>query len=584
MIKEQIDLLEPIEKDSVNKKIISKENQDVKYYIPVHKNNLHTILASGIIIPSSNYYEYEDDVQIICSDSIIMSKNGFNFNKIEGTNIDNNFTVLLEININKLDKNELYKFSNKKFTRIRKKLDSQFLYYKNSISILSIENIFFKSRNELDDFEARIFENVPLGLISMDVSEKIFEIKKVDSDLQKIFDQNENKEHRDYVKYQLSDSIAGMFANLLNFIPAEISHYEFLKEFSAHIIKNNKFILPESFIKYSLDQDLFDLTIKYLVRKKTSDGWQPKVILKYIYESINKDARKYDSETMKLFKTWYEMSIEVLDNKRKIYGLADNQFIIGKAILLLLLRPTPDDLLSSQNSNLEPGNIVLTITSIFIGARYGLEELSNKYKAENIEIFKFALTVKNAVFNDDKDYLIENDITIVENYFEDSLQSSIKLSYKNNVLIEKINKGSDELNRILMLAKSRKKQISLSVDRKFNRLKYQYDFKNGRKQIVYIKVGEMTENGNKTIRFYSPCLDLSVEKNKEFIKKNSWEIFERMNESERFCRFAIDSKLKIFIVLKDEVDSASMDHELDFLEHVAKVADNFERKFGIDEY
>ena len=121
MIKEQIDLLEPIEKDSVNKKIISEENQDAKYYIPVHKNNLHTILASGIIIPSSNYYEYEDDVQIICSDSIIMSKNGFNFNKIEGVNIDNNFTVLLEININKLDKKELYKFSNKKFTKIRKK-------------------------------------------------------------------------------------------------------------------------------------------------------------------------------------------------------------------------------------------------------------------------------------------------------------------------------------------------------------------------------------------------------------------------------------------------------------------------------
>jgi hypothetical protein len=584
MIKEQIDLLEPIEKDSVNKKIISEENQDVKYYIPVHKNNLHTILASGIVIPSSNYYEYKDDVQIICSDSIIMSKNGFNFNKIEGTNIDNNFTVLLEININKLDKNELYKFSNKKFTRIRKKLDSQFLYYKNSISILSIENIFFKSRNELDDFKARIFENVPLGLISMNVSEKIFEIKKVDSDLQKVFDQNENKEYRNYVKYQLSDSIAGMFANLLNFIPAEISHYKFLKEFSVNIIKNHKFILPESFIKYSLDQDLFDLTIKYLLREKKSDGWQSKKILKYLYESINKDATKYDSETIKLFKTWYEMSIEVLDNKRTISSLADNKFIMGKAIILLLLRPTPDDLLSSQNSNLEPGKIVLTITSIFIGARYGLECLSNKYKAENIEVFKFALTIKDTVFNDDKDYLIENDINILENYFEDSLQSSIKLSYKNNVLIEKINKGSDELNRILILAKSRKKQISLSVDREFNRLKYQYDFKNGRKQIVYIKVGEMTENGTKTIRFYSPCLDLSLEKNKEFIKKNAWEIFERMNESERFCRFAIDSKLKLFIVLKDEVDSASMDHELDFLEHVAKVADNFERNFGIDEY
>ena len=418
----------------------------------------------------------------------------------------------------------------------------------------------------------------------MAVSEKIFEIKKVDSDLKKIIDQSENKEHKDYLKYQFSDSVAGIFASLLNFIPAEISHYKFLKEFYVNIIKKNKFMFHESFIKYPLDQDLFDLTINYLVRKKTSDGWQPKEILKYLYESINKDVSKYDSDTMKLFKTWYEMSIEVLDNKRTIASLADNKFIMGKAIILLLLRPTPDDLLSSQNSNLEPGNIVLIITSIFIGARYGLECLSNKYKAENIEVFKFALTIKEAVFNDDKECLKENDINILENYFEDSLQSSIKLSYKNNVLIEKINKGSDELNRILILAKSRKKQISLSVDREFNRLKYQYDFKNGRKQIVYIKVGEMTENGTKTIRFYSPCLDLSLEKNKEFIKKNAWEIFERMNESERFCRFAIDNKLKLFIVLKDEVDSASMDHELDFLEHVAKVADNFERKFGIDEY
>jgi len=67
MQKEQKELFEKNNGEEKNTKAskIKKENNNTKskYFIPVTRNNLYSILASGLVVPSSNYYDYEDDLQ-----------------------------------------------------------------------------------------------------------------------------------------------------------------------------------------------------------------------------------------------------------------------------------------------------------------------------------------------------------------------------------------------------------------------------------------------------------------------------------------------------------------------------------------
>ena len=120
--------------------------------------------------------------------------------------------------------------------------------------------------------------------------------------------------------------------------------------------------------------------------------------------------------------------------------------------------------------------------------------------------------------------------------------------------------------------------------RNFNRLKYTYQFKDGRRQTVYIKVGKPTKTGAKTLRFYSPCLDLSIKSNYDSLKKSAIDILKRSNDPERYCRFAIDNEIKQLVVMRDQIDFSGQSAELDFLKHVAEVADEFEKAFGFDKF
>lgn len=264
-------------------------------------------------------------------------------------------------------------------------------------------------------------------------------------------------------------------------------------------------------------------------------------------------------------------------------ALSDEHFVIGRSILLLLLRPTPEDLLKSQNSSLEPGSIVSAITAMFIGARFGLENLSNEFKAKNKEVFNLCTDVKSLLFNNENESFVENNLSIEELPFS-AFGKKLKILYKSNILVERENIGSAELNRILLLSKTSSKKISLYPDREFDRCKYTYQFKDGRKQIVYIQVGKPTIKGEKTLRFYSPCLDLSQDKNIDLLKSQIWKILVKSNEPERYCRFAIDEHLKMLIVVIDQIDFAMTEEQLNFLEHVAQVADEFEKEFGFDNF
>lgn len=582
MKKDQQDLFEEKNIKKYNKKKNGNEN---RYFIPIARNNLYAILASGIVIPSSSYYNYEDDLQTACPEKIVITKDGFNFFNLNDLKIETTSScgVLLEIDINKLNMDEVFEVKNNKLTKKSLDQKTSLFFYGKSISINNIKTIYFQNFEEIDDFKSRIFENVPIEHKNFENDEKLFNIKLSKNNITLLQKLKKDKISQDFSQYQYSDSITCLIATFLHFLPAQKVFFEFYKDFLENIFMHDKFIMPKHIKSKKLDVDLLNITINLLIKSNLSDGWQPKEFLKTIYTEIVNN--KYDKSSMSQLKVWFEMSNDIIDNKISAPTLSDDKFIVGRAILLLLMRPRPEDLVSAQSSSLEPGNTVFTIATMFSGARYGFEALPNSYKMQNEYSLEFFQDIKSKIFNKDKNIFKIEDFIITENFKTNSFESTLQIMYQNKMIVTKIDNGPVELNKIMLLAKSRKEPMTLSPEREFNRLAYKYEFDKGkRKQTVYIKTGALTKDGHRTLRFYSPCLDLSVKNNIAVLKNMLWDILLRQNKPERFCRFAIDEESNQFIVMKDEIDHLDISKELGFLKHIAKVADQFEKEFGLDKY
>ena len=570
-----------VAEDKVAEDKVSKSS---KYYIPVNRNNLYTIIASGIIIPATGYYKYDNDIQLCSSNKILLLKDGFDFSQSSSLGFDISKGALIEVDINYLDKKNIYEFTKNKITKLKSKSDSKIIFYDKAISIFDIKNIFFKNKDEQEDFEIRnVFENVPKGVIPLKSSEKIFKSKLSDDEIKKIKSLKKDN-NKDITKYQYADSISGSFLIFLNFLQPTNIAFTFFKDFFQNLVKDEKSAINNNVSKRNLDQDIFNFTLDYLVCRQVEEGWEPRKLLDCLCKKVNENKKKYDRESYEQFNKWHQITLEILDNKRDIIPLTDDKFIIGRAILLIILRPNADDLKHTLNSNLEPGDLVISLASIFCGARLGTESSEVIYKQTNKEVFNFIINLKCFIFNNDLDLLASNNIQIEEKFTDNSLKSILKLKYKNDLLLERIDNGPVELNKILHLAKDRKNPLTLKADKKFNRLMYKFEFPKGREQTVYIDIGNKTIDGHKTLRFYSPCLDLSLKNNEDYYIKNCRNIHRMNNEPSQFCYFSEDKELKLLIAKRDVIDFSGIDKELDFLKHVAEKADEFEKKIGFDKY
>jgi len=398
-------------------------------------------------------------------------------------------------------------------------------------------------------------------------------------------DELKNSEAKDYAytieDYNLSNSICGAFICCINFLSDNLNSFKNTKRSIDEFLKNKSYT---TFVDGGISQfdiDLFELTLKKYSQLDIKEGWLPKNILDDI--SSNLSDKKYAKEDIDKFEILKKMTNDILDNKRDVPQLTDEGFIIGRAILLTLLRPSPDDLKHSVSSSLEPGDCVLMISSFLIGALFGFETLSNDYKYLNKNVYNFGAQIKSLILNQQSDKYNDADLRIDEEPFG-SFGKKIKLIYQDSEMIVKDDEGPIELNKVLLLAKSSKHKITLEPDRKFNRVKHTYQFKDGRSQTVYIESGKPTPSGVKTLRIYSPCFDLSIKANKEYFKTKMEEIFIYSNKPERWCRFAIDEEKEQLVVMRDQIDFSGKSGDLDFLEHVAKVADEFEKTFGFDKF
>jgi hypothetical protein len=568
---------------------------NTRWFAPLNRDNLNAVLSGGVLAPHSSYYDYTDDPQRYAGSGILLTRNGLASSALDNEEFvgSSGYTVLAEINIKGLPakKHQGLDIDGNQCKCLLGDVEgkAQIISFKGVLPTSRISRIHFRTESDKNNFIARCFENTPTNLIPFEASAKLFDrecTKDITGNLGNLVIKDNDTRLKEI--YKKSDSFVGSAVLMTKTIPPKGNWLTLMKSIlnSKNCDDLSSLMFKEAeIIQSELERSLFSVTYRMMTQADTLNGWQPKRVLSDIYDSVDKESLSKD-EILKIDK-WMTACTDILDNKRQVTPLTDSRMKIGRAILLLLLRPDPVDIIDSTHSSLEPGLEVLSLAAILSGARYGFEGLTNDIKSA-MPGYDLCANLKADLMNRNcADSLMRkhSDAPTVAVNISDwgVMGQSFKLLVGNDELINKNNEGSLELRLVITIAEAA--GIKLKYERSHNRLSYRYEFKDNRSQIVYISVGAPNESDEATIRFWSPCLDVSTKEGKKRLRSMRDKLLAKNCELNIYCRFGVCPIEKAVMALSDQIVVTMDQRELiSGLEHVAITADNFEKEMGLDIY
>ena len=585
-------------------------SKDQKWFIATNRMNLLTILASGLICPADCYEKYSPDLHQNSGNSIILLKDGLHkdLNEIITDGKKSHFPVLLEIETDKIvqKKVEGIDSSGEIFhTTIENPGKAYALKLSGAMPVTAVKRILFSSEDSRSDFRARGFSNVPTDLCPTNVDENLFSLD-FPLAVQNVLNSLGPSDFEDVWRYHYrsTDSFAGALVLFMLSIPSEISWIEkaadifegSLERISEDNDMQNLGWLPylNNILRYRKEMKslnieagtrLFMHTILRMRDSNPSEGWRAISVLEGIYEDFMKDD--VDNEQVEEVNKWCQVCRDILENRREVSSLADSETPEKRAILLMLLRPDPTDLLKSRYSSLKPGNNVMALGALLCGARVGFERLDNEFKYEKVN-YPIMSELKAIHFNNLLKSQLKDIVDIpalkIEKTALENMSTRFAIKVGQRHLIKKTIEG--DLYLRMVRDRAEKAGYRMEFEHEYNRLSYRFQFKGDRKQIIYISRGKDNRYGEATVRFWSLCLDLSKTTGKRRLTKNLYEKLMKMNcDAHLNCRFGQSDKEEAIIVLVDQIVETIDQKELKaHLEHVANVADNYERGVGRDQY
>lgn len=579
-IKEEID--EAVDSRASDESLVSSDKVEGRllgdsWYIPVHRGHLINVLSSGIIAPAGFCQDRISGVQGMLNEHLFVVKNGVSDEFINDTALGGNkgFTVLIEVD------DSLIFSSNDSAGSCR------FVFYSGVLPITLVKAIHFLNERDYKNFVSRPYENVMYDSVPLTVNEDVFKqslsLVDINESIQNV--KTHNKELLGQISHKVDSYIGAVNLFMLN-VPSKEEWFQL----SLALITGKETISKDNLVSVVLPSDLeislFNNAFELMLNTDACKGWQPKNILNELYLSIDKDS--YSKESIHQFEEWHRYCEAVLENQKQVRGLSDENMIAGRAILLLLLREGSEDLKSSVHSSLAPGKQVLALANLLAGARIGYLGLPSETKMafansiylSNLKSDMFnsrwnASDCKQELFEGDPELLIEKDRDETDIY---------KLNWYGKPVIQGRYEGCPELKLVKYKAEILGKH--LKYESEIESLSYVWLLDNGRTQKVYVSVGNVSQHGYKSIRFWSPCFDFEkVKMTKEEKNKLLYNTLVENGKDFMSCRFALNDKGNLMQVIVDQLlDTLDGDELKHGLEHVATIADRFEERYGLDRY
>jgi hypothetical protein len=585
---------------------LSKKNKG--WYVLTNKMNLLSIIASCGIKGRDGYEKDVPELFKKAKNRIPIFHGAVDDSLCEYISGGNEllFPVLIEVDhqyfgkgkfpvINKKNKMTMGTFNSSK--------NIQCIFVCGFIPMEGIKKIHFRVEMEQRDFISRAFDNVPIDLFSLIVSPELFsdtnffDSLKFETALNSIDEAKISSELLNRV-----DSIAGLFAMMFVCLPPLIEFVNSAKEIlegqetgrkkrKSHDVKDIPWLaisltglLDENykFGQSTLEADILRSASLEMINARPSEGWVAKNIKTKIIDSLKPHVGK---KQFKEINKWGDVCEDILDNRRDVTPLGDEQNIVMRGLLLLLLRAEPLDIESSQGSAINPGDKVRFLAAILSGARYGLARLPNKLKIKSCRYLSglMALIINDRIDDENRIKGKKPNELILKVKKTGGMGKQVSILSGSDIVLDVYIEGDPVLLKAKLIAGE--SDLKLEYDEENNRLFWHKEFDDGRKQDVFVnKTGNI--NASPMIRIWSPCLDLSSAKGRKYFNQKLAEnLLKQQNDPNFSCRYSIDTESKQLRVLADQIAETNDRKEMEsHLENVAKAADDFEKSIGEDRY
>jgi len=363
-------------------------------------------------------------------------------------------------------------------------------------------------------------------------------------------------------------------------------------------------IEQDSETKYaSLEEALLSVTTLIATTEYGhSVGWPATEILDRIISETEKvHPAALDDEHAVAWRKWGDRCKNILNGTEEPFDMLDAHRIPHRAVLFLLLRERVDAIIGmkSRNSALRVGPQVRALAALMAACRTGLRRLPVKLK----------LPHGGGQPRTWLNHLGRRFLTVHElpEGREDRSPGRISSKYRSIGVLQGewvFQEGRKELFRVARETDSdlvRIHAMGASMGYVFDEsddkgLKTTFEWKNGRSQTVYVELMEPVREPGRFIRFWSPALSLAPARK---VNSPAWptaklkglkiqglvHLLEMNAEAGMKCRYAIDREKQAVIVLVDQILSTLDEQEFrQHLEHVASVADGYERAMGVDDF
>lgn len=244
----------------------------------------------------------------------------------------------------------------------------------------AIQEIHFAKADDLEDYQARGFQNVPNGLFTFTISPKLFVPRdgpQTSACLSKI-DRGELKEN-----YRRYDVLAGLLWSYIAQSRDSSTVEVFLKSTADLSQVDDISAAFDNWVQSCIDSGLLNtdegiLLTSYLQlfsEQDIDEGWASAAMLEALAERLPESVKR-----LQTFQKWYRYCKNVIGNQKEIVTLTDEGDVSLRAILLHLLNPDSEAIERMALRDPAPGPRVLSIAASLAAARLGFAPLDASSK------------------------------------------------------------------------------------------------------------------------------------------------------------------------------------------------------------
>jgi len=246
----------------------------------------------------------------------------------------------------------------------------------------SIKAVHFATKDELEEYQARGFENVPNDLFGFEVTPELFETSE-DNEVNAVL----AKIDRDVLRqnYRQYDVLAGLLWDCIVHAEQSGQVISLFYQISSHSRSDDITGALGSWIKFltdagSLTVDDTDLLAVYMTllgERDVAEGWSSEEVLEEFARKLPPEIAKGDK-----FQGWYGYSKAVVNNEKELTALTDEGDVMLRAILLHLLNPNREEIERMAMREDSPGPKVLAMARTLAATRLGFAPLDAAGKLE----------------------------------------------------------------------------------------------------------------------------------------------------------------------------------------------------------